>query len=264
VKYSFMSFSCPGLDLDQIFHAAKRYGYAGFEPRLGSGHKHGIELDSGDAYLEEAKIKSEEYDISFCCIATSCSFADPSKTNVNIELAQRSIDLAAKVNSPAIRVFGGKIPEGVNRETSFEMIVEALIKLSDYASQRNVTICVETHDSWCDPRAVADIMKHVNHASVAVNWDIMHPVLTADYTIEASFEILRPWIKHVHVHDGLYADGRLKFLPISEGKVDHQTAIRLLKDAGYNGYISGEWISWEPYDIHLPRELSTMKKYEEL
>ena len=30
----------------------------------------------------------------------------------------------------------------------------------------------------------------------------------------------------------------------------------------YQGYLSGEWIGWEPYDVHLPRELATMKGYE--
>ena len=31
----------------------------------------------------------------------------------------------------------------------------------------------------------------------------------------------------------------------------------------YDGYISGEWINWEdPYEVHLPRELATLKRYE--
>jgi sugar phosphate isomerase/epimerase len=263
MKYSFMSFSCPSLDLDQIFDAAKQYGYTGFEPRIGSGHKHGIELDSDDDFLREARQKAQDNDIVYCCIATSCAFADPLKTKENIELTLRSIDLAAKVKASAIRVFGGRIPDGVTREQSFELIVEALKKVSDFARERNVTVCVETHDSWCDPKDVADIVNHVDHPSIAVNWDVMHPVLTAGYTVQDAYEILKPWIRHVHVHDGFYTDKGLTFKPIGQGKVDHKTAIRLLKESGYDGYISGEWINWEPYDIHLPREIKTIKSYEE-
>jgi len=30
----------------------------------------------------------------------------------------------------------------------------------------------------------------------------------------------------------------------------------------YRNFLSGEWISWEPYATHLPWELETMKGYE--
>ena len=40
MKYSFMSFSCPELKLEEILKLAQKYGYEGIEPRIGSGHKH--------------------------------------------------------------------------------------------------------------------------------------------------------------------------------------------------------------------------------
>jgi hypothetical protein len=37
----------------------------------------------------------------------------------------------------------------------------------------------------------------------------------------------------------------------------------LLLTINYEGYISGEWIGWsDPYEVHLPRELATLKQYE--
>jgi hypothetical protein len=38
--------------------------------------------------------------------------------------------------------------------------------------------------------------------------------------------------------------------------------VQLLRAAGYDGYLSGEWIDWEPCEVHLPRELATMRVYE--
>ena len=46
------------------------------------------------------------------------------------------------------------------------------------------------------------------------------------------------------------------------GIVDHKRALELLKEMGYEGYISGEWIQWEPAEVHLPRELATLKRLE--
>ena len=40
-------------------------------------------------------------------------------------------------------------------------------------------------------------------------------------------------------------------------------AVELLASAGFTGYLSGEWIDWEPYDVHLPRELAAMKGLEQ-
>jgi len=40
------------------------------------------------------------------------------------------------------------------------------------------------------------------------------------------------------------------------------SATALLHAAGYPDFISGEWIGWEPPEMHLPRELATLKSYE--
>jgi len=34
----------------------------------------------------------------------------------------------------------------------------------------------------------------------------------------------------------------------------------LLHNHGYAGYLSGEWINWEPHEVHLPRELATLQE----
>jgi sugar phosphate isomerase/epimerase len=174
----------------------------------------------------------------------------------------RCIDLAADVGAPRIRVFGGKIGEGIDREEAIELVAKSLLSVADHAGERGVTVCMETHDAWCDPKNVAEVMKRVNHPAICVNWDIMHPVRTGFATIDESFETLKPWIRHLHIHDASKETGKL--VPIGTGFVDHKRAIELLLPISYNGYISGEWINWEnPYDVHLPRELATLKRYEQ-
>ena len=44
MKYAFMTFSCPELDLDGVLDLAGRMGYDGIEPRLDSKHAHGVEV----------------------------------------------------------------------------------------------------------------------------------------------------------------------------------------------------------------------------
>ena len=258
MKYSFMTFSTPELRLNQVLDCAVKYGYDAIEARLDAEHKHGIEVTATPD--ERAGLKAEIADapITLCCLATSLRYADPAGREQTIADTHERIDLAGDMGCPRIRVFGGKLGEGLDRAAAIDLVSESLASVADHAAQRNVTICMETHDDWCDPAHVAAVVSRVNHANVAVNWDIMHPVRTGHATMDEAFETLKPWIRHLHIHDG----HGLKMCPIGEGEIDHRRALELVKTIDYDGYISGEWINWEPYDIHLPRELATLKKYE--
>jgi sugar phosphate isomerase/epimerase len=135
--------------------------------------------------------------------------------------------------------------------------------VADHAGERNVILTCEVHDDWCDPKDWVPVMQAVHHPAIAINWDIMHPVRVADYTIEESFKVLKPWIKHVHFHDGIITEnGGVELKPAGEGIVDHKRAVELLQENGYTDFLSGEWINWSSYDEHLPRELAIMKSYE--
>lgn len=260
MKYSFMSFSTPELTLGEMLALAARLGYDGIEPRISAGHRHGIEFDADAASRAASKALAAERGIALCCLATSCTYADPAKTTEMRDATRRAIDLAGDVGAPRIRVFGGNLGEGLSREAAIELLVTSLAGVAAQAAARGVTICMETHDAWCDPRHVAEVIRRVNSPYVRANWDIMHPVRGGFATIAESFDILKPYIAHLHVHDGDQPTGAL--LPIGQGVVDHRAALECLRTIDYQGYISGEWIGWEPYEIHLPRELATMKGYE--
>lgn len=262
MKYSFMSFSCPQMTLAQMLAIAAKYGYDGIEPRLGCKHGHGIEIESDAARRKEIRKKVKDSPVALSCIATSCVFADPGKSQENISIALKAVELAAAVSAPCMRVFGGKIPAGISRERAIEIVAESLASIAGHARKRGVTVCVETHDDWCDPEHVASVLQKVNHPSIAANWDIMHPVRACGVTVARSFEILKPWVRHLHVHDGATENGEFVFKPIGYGLIDHRSALKLLKTISYSGFISGEWIGWEPYERHLRRELATLKGYE--
>ncbi|HOZ45616.1 MAG TPA: sugar phosphate isomerase/epimerase family protein [Candidatus Hydrogenedentes bacterium] len=257
-----MTFSTPTLTLDENLAVARRLGYEGIEPRTVCSHGHGVELEATAARRREIRATAEDAGIVLCCIATSCRYADPATTGAMTEDTLRYIDLAGDVGSPAIRVFGGALPEGVSREQATDLLVRALDAVADRAAQRAVTVCIETHDDWCHPAHLAAVMRQVNHSAIAINWDIMHPVHRGGATMDEAFETLKPWIRHLHVHDGATRDGQWVLVPVGEGDIDHRRALELLDTLGYGGYVSGEWIDWEPYETHLPRELARLKAAE--
>lgn len=264
MRYSFMSFSCPELALDEMLSLAARLGYDGIEPRAGSGHKHGVELAADAAARKAIRQQAEAAGVALGCVATSCKYAEPETLDEQIAQTQLYIDLAADVGSPRLRVFGGLLSHDVSRQQAAEQIAHAMRSVADHAAERGVIVCMETHDDWCNPAGVADIMKRVNKPSIAVNWDIMHPVRRGGATMQEAYQTLKPWIKHVHFHDCIDHDDKSDLAPIGNGIIDHRCAVQLLKADGYDGLLSGEWIGWaDAYDVHLPRELATMKRYED-
>lgn len=262
MKYAFMSFSCPELTFDELLATAKRYGYEGIEPRTDCKHAHGVELSASAEQRATVREKARDSGIALCCLATSCAYADPSTAQEQVDQTLRQIDLAGDIGAARLRVFGGAIPDGISREEATDVLADSLSAVADLAQARGVIVCMETHDSWCNPEHVAEVLKRVNHPAIAANWDIMHPVRAGGATMNGAFQTLKPWIRHIHFHDGIDLEGKLQFVPVGDGIVDHQQAVRLLQSLPYDGFLSGEWIGWEPWDVHLPRELAAMKAYE--
>lgn len=237
--FSFMTFSTPALDLATVLATAKRYGYEAIEPRLDAKHGHGIEVACSASERAAIRKTVDRSGVALSCLATSCVLANPDTRDAMVRDALDRVDLAADVGAPTVRVFGGAFPEALGREAAIAGVAAALKRIADAAAQRRVAVCLETHDSWCDPSHVAEVMRRVAHPAIAVNWDILHPVRTRLATVEQSFATLAPWIRHLHVHD--WANDT--FAPIGTGIVDHRAALALLRQAGYTGAVSGEWIA---------------------
>ena len=262
MNYAFMTYSCPDLGFRGVLETARQYGYDGVEPRISSRQQHGVERDIDAAARREARDMAEQVGVAICCIATSCRFSDPETVESAVADAHKALDLAADLGAPTIRVFAGVIAEGLSRDDAVAQVVNSMNQLKDHAVERNVIIAIETHDDWCDPANVARVINGVNHPAIRVNWDLMHPVFTAGKTIDESFDVVKPWISHVHFHDCARVNNERVLVPAGEGIVDHRRAMELLKSIKYEGFISGEWIRWRPAEDHLPQELATLKRYE--
>lgn len=262
MRYSFMTFSTPEASFTEVVQIAAKYGYDGIEPRTDRAHAHGVEVAATKSERAAIKDEARKAGIALACLATSLRYADPANEATAIAETHERIDLASDVGAPAIRVFGGVVPDDISRNQAIAQVAKCLKAVADHAAERNVIVTVETHDDWCDPNHMAAVLKEVDHPAIACNWDVMHPVRRVFMTVEDAFEILRPWIKHTHVHDGVWGPG-LQLLPIGEGRVDHRAFVRLLQESGYEGFLSGEWIRWDDiYETYLPRELATLKSYE--
>jgi sugar phosphate isomerase/epimerase len=264
LKYSFTSFSTPRHTLGEMLALAAELGYDGIEPRVEANHGHGVELSADSSQRKAMRRQVQDSGVALACIATSCKYADHANAPAQMEQTRRYLDLAADLGCRRLRVFGGEIPPGLPHDQAADSLIASLRALADGARQRGVTICMETHDSWCDAAIVAFIMRQVDHPAVAVTWDVMHTLRHGKATMDEAHRTLHPWIRHVHAHDGLNRPDKLIILPIGTGDFDHRRVLHLLRHARYDGYVSGEWIESlmapDFFASHLASELASLRR----
>ncbi|HEY3329755.1 MAG TPA: sugar phosphate isomerase/epimerase family protein [Capsulimonadaceae bacterium] len=243
MKYSFMSFSTPSMTWVETLRYARTVGYGGVEPRVECQHAHGIELERTKGERLLLARQASDAGIEICCVATGLTFCSPDNVSALLESARKYIELAADLNCPLLRVFGGPLPQEMDRESAIDLMAEHLRDVADDLESVKVTLCVETHDEWTDPSHVAEVMRRANHARIAVNWDVMHPTRVSGVPIPDTYGILKPWIRHSHVHDSSSTSTQpFAIVALGTGELDIESYFRLLLDNSYDGYISGEWI----------------------
>lgn len=264
MKLCYMTWVCPEWDVPTIIKRSQEYGYHGVEFRVECDHKHGVELDASEDHLRWVKQSCDDGGIEMPCIATSQNFSssDPQERRKQIELAKRYVALAAKLDIPFIRVFGGPIPEGVSRETATQYVAESVREAGEFAEGHNVTLGLETHDSFSRAEHALAVIRIADHPLVRCLWDIMHPI-THGETMSEAFEHVKPYIVHCHIHDGIKkADGAIELSLLGEGIIDHFEAVRLLHTIGFQGHLSGEFINWLPPEEVLPQYAKKLREYE--
>ncbi len=263
MKFAFMSFTTPEASLKEMLDIAKKYGYDGIEPRAQAKHKHGIEIETNQGERKEIRKIFEESGLECACLATSIRYCntDEDKQAQEIELTKRFIDLAVDIGCSRLRVFGGMPDRVIPVDEAIKIVGEALSELKGYAGKNGVYLCLETHDFFSRADAAAPAVRMANSPYVRINWDIMHP-FTKMMTIEESFAEVKDIIGHCHVHDGTYDKARSpKLTLMGEGEIPHNIALRLLKNSGYTGYLSGEYINAWPPEVVLPHDIEVLKSY---
>jgi sugar phosphate isomerase/epimerase len=265
MKIAFQTLASPNWSWEQTLNEAVLLGYDGIELR-------GVE---GEMYLSRARpflpenIEQTLLDLNrrgleICCLDTSCSFHNEEKYSAAIQEGKDSIDLAVKLQTSYIRVFGDIIPESASEADTVKKISAGLTELGRHAEGTGVTVLLETHGDINNHRIIKDIMDQTGSSNVGVLWDFEHPYLHGEEP-ETTYEELAPYIKHTHVKDAIKGVDEKKLCLIGDGDVPVPRIISLLKENSYSGWLSLEYEKkWAPYleepEVSLPAYISYIKK----
>lgn len=251
MKLAATTLGCPEWSFGKILEEFQRLGLEGIEIRGLEGE---MDADKIVRFLpenaEETLQKVREHGLKLAGFGTSCNFHDLPKYDGAVEQGKISIDVCARLGIPWIRVFGDRFPEEYSREEVTASVIRGLRELCSYGQEKGVAVYLEIHGEFNTVEALSPVLDAMKDtANFGILWDIEHSDRAYGDDVEAFYQLIQPFVRHVHVKDYLRAaDGKpFRLCMVGQGQIPIPKLISWLKRDGYNGYLSLEWEKkWVP------------------
>lgn len=266
MKIAFSTLGCPDLSWEDIYSMAKDLGFDGIELRgIGSEISSHKAKPFTDHEIDRTLSKLSSLDLDISCISTSCCIKTAESFQSTCEEGYAGIDLAVRLGTGYVRILADIEPQCTEMPDE-SAVIEGLLKLSDYAEGKPVTILAETNGYYASSDHLSHLMAAVNRTNVGVLWDVHHPCRYMGEKPEDTFARLRKWIRYVHIKDSVIDGGKVRYKMLGDGDIPVKEALECLKDGGYDGYVSLEWVKRWSCDIEdayivFPQFANYMKQY---
>jgi len=239
MKIGFSTVGCPDWTFGDILSTAKDLQYDGIELR---GIGKDLYLPDAEPFkpdnLQKTKEKLDRVGLEISCLASDCTLHLNDRDYVS--MTQSYIELARSLGVPCIRVLGDSWGyPGENVDTG--LVEKRLMELAPLAQAAGVTLLVETNGVYAETENLRALLERVACPNVMALWDINHPVRYFGESIEETWSHIGPYVRHVHLKDSRMEAGNLKYKMLGYGDLPVRQAIKTLKAAGFDGYLSFEW-----------------------
>ncbi len=250
MKISFSTLSCPRWSFGEITATAHDLQYDGIEIRgVGKDISAPSVPEFGLDQLKSTVEKLKALSLSIPCLDSDCLLYQRDNVSRTALEVKTYVDLAHRLSAPYVRVFAappvpqpmGSVDEGLVRETAQE--------LAGYAASHGITLLLETHGVWADSKKLARLVTAIGSPSIGILWDVHHPYRFMGEDPRETYENLRPYLRHVHLKDSVWEGERIRYKMVGHGDLPLARCISLLKDGGYDGFYSLEWV--KRWDITL-------------
>jgi L-ribulose-5-phosphate 3-epimerase len=184
---------------------------------------------------------------------------DSQEYQAHLEWVRRGCELAQRFEAPFVRLFsfrksgmeglgnpsprltrGGPIPEEM-----LEKIAIGLQGAAKMAQAYGVTLLLENVRSCWGNTCwnAARIIEATDHPALKAIWDPGNDYVAGGDPFPEGYEVLRPWIVHVHLKNAVVLDaetGRTGWQRIGGGDLDFVPMLRRLRADGYEGVVALE------------------------
>ncbi len=242
MKTCFSTLGCPEWSFAEIVSVASDLGFSGIEIRGIQRELHAPGIDAfSPAHIGATKEKLSRLSLSIPCLASSC---DLNSEDV-LDEAKAYVDTASALGAPYIRVLGDREP-APSDEIHPRVIAANLREIADYAKPKGVTPLIETNGFFAKTKVLGLMLQEMKGGNVGILYDIHHPYRFFNENPEYTIKNIAPYIRHVHIKDSVMEGGKVRYRVVGEGDIPVARIVRMLNDAGYEGFYSLEWVKrWD-------------------
>lgn len=278
-SYSFSQLTKTGeYNLIDCIALAKEIGcegieFAGINPHDGS---------SKEEYAAKLAEEAKKQDMEIVNYTIGADLLNGSDGNLDaeVERLKKEVDIAAVLGASGMRHDATRGYDAENRHQrgfndALPTLIEGCRRVTEYAATKGVRTMVENHGYFCqESRRVEQLVNGVGHDNFGILVDIGN-FLCADEAPELAVARLAPYAYHVHAKDfhiksgnglppqnGFFktaAGNYLRGAIIGHGEVPVLQCLSILKNAGYNGYVSIEFEGIENAKLGVQYGYNTLK-----
>lgn len=282
-SYSYSSLVNKGEKTEkELLSLAKEMGFEGFEFS---------EINTPDGtdkleYAKELRLEAERVGIPIVQYSVGADFLYGSEGDLDkeIEKLKYEVDVAAELGVKGMRhdTTGGYKGEDAEKYTfsdALPRIIEGCRRVSEYAKTKDIKTMTENHGFFSqDSERIKAIVEGVDYHNFGTLVDIGNFLCVDEYPLDAIKNVVE-YASYVHAKDFckkskeeiLSADGFfetrggnfLKGAILGHGNVPVLEALRLVKESGYNGFVTLEFEGLEDARLGCEYGLNTLKAVKE-
>jgi L-ribulose-5-phosphate 3-epimerase len=233
----------------------------------------GVHFESTEpAELHALKQHAFRHGVALVAVSAHHNFVtpDPVKRQAEIDKLCRWVDVAHELGAPAVRAFGGRWAtrpifsefmaaggvepplDGFSDEDGYAWSAEAFKIASYTAGRKGVTLLLENHGGFTgDAAGVLRILRDVDSPWLQVVLDTGNFNFCADPYAEMA--ALAPYAAMVHAKT--YVGGGIYYT----AELEYPRIIRLLRESGFQGYLSLEFEGKAHPEVGIPESLALLR-----
>ncbi len=233
----------------------------------------GLEMYSGffrsfdPKYLDRVRASMERHrlEMPMLCCSPDFTWPDPAQRRREVEREKQMVAATAALGGRFCRVLSGQRRPEVSRSQGIQWVVECIEDLLDDAARKNVVLVIENHykdNYWTHPEfaqesdVYVEILERINSASFGAQFDPSNALLAGEDPI-GLLERIKNRVVTMHASDRRLQDGHslaelrrmedttgyagiLSHGVVGEGLNDYFRIFAILRDAGFDGWVSIE------------------------
>jgi len=244
-RLAFSTLGVPDLDATGVARLAADNGYDAVELRFLDGSVELPTLDSlSPEHIEQTRSIFDAAGVAVLGISSSVTLIKPGEADhraASLDLARANLRLAAGLGATQLRVFGGTPDPADDRAAVLREAAALVNEIAELTAASGVTTLIETHDAFCTAKAMGELFEAGVGDAAQVLWDSGHSWRHGE-TLQETWDLLGPRVRHVHVKDATAADADgMDLVLTGEGIFDIPALLGVLDAGGYDGYLSFEW-----------------------